>query len=171
MIALLQREGVACLGDVRTQPYSRFQPEFSREALAVRIEAAGVRYIFLGHQLGGRPSEPACYVDGRVDYRACRDLPDFRTGVERVISASRQGLVLCLLCSESRPEECHRTRLIGRVLAESGIEVRHIDERGVLRSQPEVEARLTGGQASLFDDSSLLDWSRLLAPRHRGPRR
>src|SRR5436305_1865216 len=63
------------LVDVRSAPYSRFKPEFSRKSLAARLEREGVRYVFMGDTLGGRPDDPDCYdAEGRVDYERCRSL-------------------------------------------------------------------------------------------------
>jgi hypothetical protein len=53
------------------------------------------------------------------------------------------------MCSEEDPHQCHRRLLIARVLAERGIEVRHI--RGDGRAQTEAELALdeTSGQLGL----------------------
>jgi hypothetical protein len=67
-IATLQQYQIAYLVDVRTAPYSRFKPEYSKEALAAALQAKGIRYLFLGDKLGGRPPDPTCYTDGKVDY-------------------------------------------------------------------------------------------------------
>ena len=47
-------------------------------------------------------------------------------------------LNIAMMCSERKPEDCHRSRLIGRVLFENGIEIRHIDENGEIKDQPTV---------------------------------
>ena len=39
------------------------------------------------------------------------------------------------MCSEGRPEQCHRSKLIGEALAAAGIPVCHIDEDGGLLTQ------------------------------------
>jgi uncharacterized protein (DUF488 family) len=57
-----------------------------------------------------------------------------------------------LLCSEGKPEMCHRSKLIGQTLVDEEIGVAHIDERDQLISQEDVLLRLTKGQLSLFDD-------------------
>ena len=53
-IDTLQSHGVAYLIDVRSQPYSRYKPEFSKKALAAALKKAGIQYVFMGHNLGGR---------------------------------------------------------------------------------------------------------------------
>jgi len=145
-------QAVECLVDVRSAPYSRYRPEFSREALERAVAALGLRYLFLGAELGGRPQAPECYVEGKVDYDRVRRLDAYRAGLERISELRGSGTRLALMCSEGRPEECHRSRLIGASLAESGIPVVHIDEAGQLRTQEEVIGRITGGQLTLFGE-------------------
>lgn len=150
LTALLLANAVDCLVDVRSSPYSKFKPEFSKDALAAAITASGVRYEFLGQELGGRPDAPECYVDGKVDYVRVRTTEFYARGIARLKRAHDQGLRVALMCSELRPEECHRSKLIGITLAEMGIPIVHLDEQGLPRSQDEVIARLTGGQLDLF---------------------
>ena len=153
-IAALHANAIAYLLDVRTAPYSRFKPEFSKEALAKALAAQGIRYVFAGDSLGGRPDDPACYVDGRVDYDKVRQQAFFQRGLERVQAAHAQQLRVVLMCSEGKPEQCHRTKLIGETLAARGIPVVHIDEANRLITHDEAIMRLTDGQLSLFGQES-----------------
>ncbi|MCO5210832.1 MAG: DUF488 domain-containing protein [Caldilinea sp.] len=153
-IAALHANTIAYLLDVRTAPYSRFKPEFSKEALAKALAAQGIRYVFVGDSLGGRPDDPACYVDGRVDYDRVREQPFFQRGIERVQAAHAQQLRVVLMCSEGRPEQCHRTKLIGETLVALGIPVVHIDEADRLITHDEAILRLTDGQLNLFGQES-----------------
>src|SRR5277367_4220599 len=52
-IALLTRHGVTALGDVRSFPRSRFNPQFNRDRLEAALRAHGIGYVFLGDALGG----------------------------------------------------------------------------------------------------------------------
>jgi hypothetical protein len=72
---------------------------------------------------------------------------------------------LVLMCSEGRPEECHRSKLVGVSLADLGIAVSHLDEEGLARSQDEVISRLTGGQLDLFGTPSFTSRKRYGADR------
>ena len=74
--------------------------------------------------------------------------------VERVKKAFAQECRVALMCSEGRPEQCHRSKLIGEVLTEGGIPVMHIDDDGKLVSHSAVIARLTQGQMDLFGGPS-----------------
>lgn len=153
-LAVLEANAIAYLVDVRTAPYSRFKPEFSKEALAKALADHGIRYVYLGDKLGGRPDDPACYVDGRVDYDKVRERPFFQAGVERVEAAHRQRLRVVLMCSEGKPEQCHRSKLIGEALVAHSVPVLHIDEHDRLITHDEAIQRLTDGQLSLFGQES-----------------
>jgi uncharacterized protein (DUF488 family) len=152
-IALLDDHSVRYLADVRSVPWSRFRPEFAQDELKAHLDLAGIRYLYLGEELGGRPKDPSCYdARGRVDYDACRQRAAFLGGIERLRTAWTQGQRVALLCSESRPEECHSSKLLGVVLQEMGIAVQHLDEDGSVVSQEAVMGRLEGNQPSLFGD-------------------
>lgn len=155
LLCQLQRNHIQFVIDVRSSPYSRFQPEFSQEPLQGFLARHGIRYVFMGDDLGGRPKDPDCYTDGRVDYRKCEVKPFFRHGLERLRSAHRQGLRVCLLCSEAQPSQCHRSKLVGAALTAEGIDVLHLLPDGSSRTQAEVIHALTNGQGDLFGEHFL----------------
>lgn len=160
LIATLKHYEIAYLVDVRSAPYSRYKPEYSKEALAAALQAEGIRYLFLGEQLGGRPTDPACYSDGKVDYEKVKLQPFYQAGLERVQEAFRQQLRVVLMCSEGKPSQCHRSKLIGASLTALGIPVLHIDEQGAAKSQEDVLYELTNGQLSLFGDPTFTSRNR-----------
>jgi len=140
--ALLRRHGVTALADVRSAPYSQYTPQFNREMLKAALQDEGVAYVFLGDQLGARPSHPACYDnDGRVDFAKTAAQKFFREGLERV-RAGAEKFKLALMCSEKEPEQCHRMVLVCRNLRAPGFEIRHILEDGALEDNRDTEARL-----------------------------
>jgi uncharacterized protein (DUF488 family) len=139
--------------DVRSSPYSKYKPEFSREPLSARLERSGVRYVFMGDALGGRPDDPSCYdADGRVDYGRCRLRPEFQEGLAVLEAGVEGGSRLVLMCSEGRPQDCHRTKLVAAELVALGIPVAHIDELDQLRTPEEVNDLVTDGQGTLFGE-------------------
>lgn len=160
-VDLLRAVGATDLADVRSAPYSRYKPEFSREPLGAHLAEAGIRYIFMGDALGGRPNDPACYdASGHVDYERCRLRPEFAGALEALEAGRESGLRIALMCSEERPEECHRSKLVAEELCRLGSPVTHVDERGELRSHDEVMARITGGQEPLFGEHATARRSR-----------
>lgn len=159
-IKLLKDYDIQYLVDLRSQPYSRFKPEFSRNELEQHLKQAGIRYLFMGDTLGGRPDDSDCYLDGnmksKVDYTKLRAKPFFQQGIERIHTAWEKQLRVVLMCSELRPEDCHRSKLIGTTLEERGITVAHIDEEGTLKTQAQTEP----DQLSLFGLNPKLETSR-----------
>ncbi|HXF07311.1 MAG TPA: DUF488 domain-containing protein [Candidatus Acidoferrales bacterium] len=140
-VALLKQHGVTALADVRSAPFSRFNPQFNKDALARELKTRGIRYVFLGRELGARSEDRSCYENGRVQYGrlACTDL--FRQGLERVQRGAKKYRI-ALMCAEKEPLECHRTLLVARALDEQGIEVMHILANGGLESHRDAMERL-----------------------------
>lgn len=154
-LALLRTHDVEMIADVRSTPYSRHMPEFNRRNLEPALRAAGIGYVFLGRELGGRPDDPACYdAGGRVQYHLRAKSAQFRQGLERV----RRGLAkyrVCLMCTEREPLDCHRSMLVAEELVKRGVPVAHILSGGAVESHENAIARLlaapNGLQGSLFD--------------------
>lgn len=151
-IAALQAYHIAYLLDVRSKPYSRYRPEFGKSELESALKEAGIRYVFMGDTLGGQPDDARCYTEGKVDYEKVKQMTFYQEGIGRLQKAYAQQLPVVLLCAEGKPEQCHRSKLIGQTLTEQGIPVAHIDENDNLASQAEVLRRLTNNQPSLFGD-------------------
>ncbi|MCZ7671644.1 MAG: DUF488 domain-containing protein [Chloroflexi bacterium] len=151
-LAVLQANAIAFLIDVRSKPYSKYKPDFSKHDLAQHLEQASIRYVFMGDSLGGLPDNLDCYTEGKVDYDKLTKQDFYQQGIGRLRRAYEQQLPIVLMCSEGKPEQCHRSKLIGRTLTEAGLAVVHIDEENALISQEDVLLRLTKGQPSLFGD-------------------
>ncbi len=75
-VDLLKKGGVELLVDVRSVPYSRRFPQFSREALAKSLETAGITYVWEGEALGGKSGG---------SYTAAAARPDFKDALGRLI--------------------------------------------------------------------------------------
>lgn len=153
-IELLEAHEIEYLIDVRSRPYSRYNPDFSKQTLEAHLQERNIRYVFMGDTLGGQPDDESCYLDGRVQYDEVRKRSFYQEGVDRLQSAWQQSLRVALMCSEAKPEMCHRSKLIGATLSELGIDVNHIDEQGKLISQADATLRLTNGQLNLFGDDA-----------------
>ena len=169
LIAALKSHRIGYVLDVRTSPYSKFKPEFSREPLEAALKSHGIRYIFMGDTLGGQPRDRDCYTDGKVDYEKVRLQDFFKSGIERLRRAHEQHVRAALLCSEGKPEQCHRSKMIGEALAAADIPVRHIDEDGQLLTQLRVMDRLTGGQFDFFGGPGLTSRKRYGPGRDEDP--
>ena len=168
-LSILAAHRIEVLLDVRSAPYSKYKPEFSKDALEVALRAHGMQYRFLGDTLGGQSRDPVCHTDGKVDYAKVRRQDFFRRGLDQIREALALAIRAVLMCSEERPEACHRSKMIGEALAEAGVSVRHIDEEGRLLTQEQVMDRLTGGQLDLFGGPALTSRKRYAQRNQKGP--
>jgi len=140
-LALLRQHQITAVCDVRSKPYSRYNPHFDREALKASLESNGIAYVFLGKELGARSDDPACYLYGKVQYTKLAQTALFREGLRRVRDGMK-SYTIALMCAEKEPLDCHRTILVSRQLAESGLSIEHILEDGSLESHADALARL-----------------------------
>jgi uncharacterized protein (DUF488 family) len=139
---LLHDHSIELLIDVRSLPQSARHPQFSQPGFENALNAAGIRYLFLGEELGGRPDDPDAYrSDGLVDYRARRKSYAFRAGVERLIK-ELEARSAALMCAEQNPLECHRFLMICPELVAQGIQPLHIRRGSPLETQEAAETRL-----------------------------
>jgi len=140
-VALLRSANVTAIADVRTSPYSRLYPHFNRDDLREELRLDGFSYVFLGKELGGRPSERGFYCEGIADYEKMAQANEFTKGLERVIEGAKKYRI-ALMCSERDPLDCHRCLLVGRALARCGVRVNHILDDGQIVSHTEIEDKL-----------------------------
>ena len=161
-LGLLREHGVEVLVDARSQPFSRFSPQFSRKALERTVTDASIRYLFMGDLLGGRPEARECYgADGKVDYDLVEAQDFYQRGIERLLDGIARFRV-CVLCAEEDPSRCHRRLLITRTLVRRGVDVLHVRGSGAVESETEIETQSRSGQLSLLADGD--------GTRERGPR-
>ena len=150
-VGLLKQHGIEVVADVRSQPYSRHAPHFNAKDIEAILWDNGIRRLFLGFELGGRPTAEAFYdADGRVDYARIERSRSFLDGIKQLESSIRDHKI-ALLCSEEDPVGCHRRLLVGHVLGERGIVVRHIRGDGSVQTEGEA----SGEQPVLFPDTEV----------------
>ena len=140
-IALLKQHEIDVVADVRSSPFSRFNPQFNKDDLAQTLKQSGIKYAFFGNELGARADDPSCYVEGKVQYSrlAARDV--FRHAISRLIKGAADHRI-ALMCAEKEPLDCHRTILVSQALVKAGCEVNHIHSDGSLEPQDAALERL-----------------------------
>ena len=155
LVKLLDRWRVEVVADVRTSPYSSRHPQFNSRNLRFGLRDAGVRYLFLGKELGGRPEGDRFYdSDGDVDYGRIAETDLFQSGLDRLVDGARRFRV-AILCSEESPAKCHRFFLVTRALRDRGVAVAHIRSgSNVLQDTEEISTFKDWGfqQQYLFDE-------------------
>lgn len=145
------------LFDVRSKPYSKFNPHFNKDLLEAELAQNDVTYVYAGEYLGGLPSDVSCYVKGKVDYEKVKEKEYFQQGINIIVEANHEKMVIALMCSESKPETCHRSKLIGQELLKYNISINHIISSDLIKGQKKVMDELTQGKnlKNLFGDENL----------------
>jgi len=159
-LGLLKAHAVQVVVDARSQPYSKYATQFDHDALKLALQDAGIRYLFLGRELGGRPDGDEFYDDeGHVLYDLVAATSLFLEGLSRLERGIREYSV-ALLCAEENPAACHRRLLVGRVLIDRGIQVEHIRGDGRIQTEEEVAAQTDPDrdQLPLFGKAEAEPW-------------
>jgi uncharacterized protein (DUF488 family) len=153
LIRLLLQHGLDVVGDVRSVPFSRHHPQYNREVFCESLRQASIAYIYMGNKLGGRPSDATMRDgEGRADYDAMRQVPEFLAGIDDVVRGlPRWPGRIALLCGEEDPSTCHRRRLVGAALLDRGVDLIHVRGDGSLEKEAEVQARLHEDQPTALD--------------------
>lgn len=126
LIEELKHFDINYLIDIRSKPYSKYNPQFNQNEIKFSLLKSGITYTFMGDVLGGLPDDATCYTNGHVDYDKLKEKDFFKKGLQRLITANEKKVKVAIMCSESKPEECHRTKLIGEELIKLGINLNHI---------------------------------------------
>ncbi|MCA9056149.1 MAG: DUF488 domain-containing protein [Planctomycetaceae bacterium] len=145
-VLLLRQHGITAVADVRSSPYSRWHPQFSRDNLSEALHAAAeIEYVFLGRQLGARPDEAELLTaDGRVDFERLGGSLPFQNGVKRILKGLESHRI-ALMCAERDPLECHRGILIAPRVLPLVESLDHIGPDGGLETHQQAEERLLAG--------------------------
>ncbi|MEM7053629.1 MAG: DUF488 domain-containing protein [Pseudomonadota bacterium] len=144
-LAQLKQFGINAVADVRSVPYSRAFFDYHQDALKRTLREYGIRYVFLGEELGPRSKDSAHYDANRqVRFDLLSQSELFQRGVSRLKKGLNNAWVIAVMCAEKDPADCHRSLLIGRALQSShNIDLQHITHSGKLELQSELDERLT----------------------------
>jgi len=146
----LKRFNIDYLVDVRSKPYSKFNTHFNQNDLNYFLKQNNIKYLFLGDLIGGLPNDKSCYDEnGKVDYLVLKDKNFFIKGLNRLITANNKQLQVAIMCSETNPIECHRSKLIGKALLKHDIDIKHIINKNSYKTQSALNRDLFG----LFADN------------------
>jgi len=129
-VALLRTAGVTAIADVRSAPYSRRVRHFNREPLRAALTEAGIAYVWLGEALGGKRGDAPPPSEDAVN-----------AALDRLADGAARYRV-ALMCAESDPARCHRSRLVAPLLLARGHTIRHLRADGSVEEHAAVAERI-----------------------------
>lgn len=150
-LALLAQQGVTAVADLRSEPYSRHAPQYGKQDLQDALRAAGIAYVFLGRELGGRAEGDDLLTDGRIDYDKLAATAPFHAGLERLRHGAARHRI-AMLCAERDPLQCHRALLVSRHLRGPMLEIQHIHADGAVENHVALERRLLDAHGLADED-------------------
>ena len=160
-IALLERNDIEALADVRHYPGSRKYPHFNVEPLRHSLHDIGIAYEPFT-ELGGRrkvqPDSPntGWRNDAFRGYADYMQTDAFRAGIER-LKALATGKRTAIMCAEAVWWRCHRG-LVSDVFKLNGTRVLHIMGPGSPREHPYTSAaHVVDGHLDYSGDQHKLD--------------
>jgi uncharacterized protein (DUF488 family) len=127
LIETLKEAEMRTLVDVRRFPASRRNPQFTAQALAESLAAAGITYTHraeLGGRLANEPGEerfPCIRVAAFRSYAARMTTDRW----QRALADALDSPAPCFMCAETLWTKCHR-RLIAELLHARGYDVQHL---------------------------------------------
>lgn len=136
-IHLLQTYSVTLVGDIRTVPRSRHNPQFNAETLPGALESSKIEYQHM-KGLGGlrHPFKNSLNMAWKnASFRGFADYmqtTEFSENIETLRRVAADAIVV-LMCAEVLPWRCHRS-LIADALLVRGTHVRHIMSEKEARS-------------------------------------
>lgn len=134
----LKDNDIGLLVDVRSQPYSRYVPQYNRENLKASLEDEGIKYLYFGDKLGGRPPEGLDTFIGSARFK------ENVTALLEIIKDANAAI----MCSEADQEQCHR-RYIVEELQSRGLNVKVLHKES--KHGPEGDNQKVQRQLTLRD--------------------
>lgn len=152
-ISELRSFDIQYLIDVRTSPFSKWAPQYNRGTIEDFLKQNGIIYLYMGDVIGGRPLNDNCIdSDGYFDYKKMAEKPQFQTGLKRLVKANEKGCRVAVMCSETDPTQCHRSKLIGRELYfQDDISMEHIIAVNKTKTQVDIMTELDRGKGNWPD--------------------
>lgn len=108
LLALFHSAGIETVIDCRSKPKSRW-PQFNAAQLAISLAQEHIKYEPRGKNIGG--------FGGNVS---------FDETLDELVSRAKNGERLALLCSEGKPQDCHRGTILTPELVKRGVTVEHL---------------------------------------------
>lgn len=161
----LHQCNVTVVADIRSVPYSKAFFDYHQEALIEHLKNAGIRYVYLGLELGPRSKELSHYDETRqVQFDRLMQAPLFQAGIKRLFDGLQKSYKIAMTCACKDPAICHRSLLVGWSLKHQyNYELTHILHDGTLETQTALERRLMSLTETVPDIFTGEDGSQQLA--------
>lgn len=138
---IIKQYGIEYLIDIRVNPNlsNKYNKVYNKELLEKSIEKLGVNYIYMGKELRCLKYNKEIKVPNLDVAMECSLL---KKGIRKIVEKVKNGSKVLLMCSERNPFNCYRSILIGYILKNNGIKVKHIIDKGNIKTQDRIEEEI-----------------------------
>ncbi len=161
-INVLKKNNINAVVDVRSNPFSKYYPDYDTNRLKDKLNEYGIAYRLYDKEFGARQNDYSLYTkENKLDLNLFAKSKQFQLGIKRLKKGIVCGFTIVLMCAEKNPMECHRAVLIGRELSLRGFKVFHIIDSKKVISEKELELLLVNNyfpqknQLSIFNEDNM----------------
>lgn len=147
----LIKHKINCVIDVRSSPYSKTFSEYNKENLKTLLAKNSISYSNFSEEFGARRTEDDVYEKTydqnerpqlQVSFRKVHQKEKFQNGYKRILNGIQKGFNICFLCSEKKPEDCHRFIMVASYFKNDEIDIINIIDEETTQSYEETIAIL-----------------------------
>ena len=124
--AMLEREKITLLYDIRMIPFSRYVPQYNQTILPDTLGSWEIEYRYrsdIGPRVEG---DTPLYDSSGFNYDKALRRERITNGLKQMIDELHPEDVVVIMATKKEPLECHRFLVLSRVLQEMGHTIKHI---------------------------------------------
>ena len=124
--AMLEREKISLLYDIRMIPFSRYVPQYNQTTLPDTLAEWGVEYKYrsdIGPRVEG---DTPLYDKNGFNYDKALNRERIAEGLKLLVSELNDSDNVAIMATKKEPLECHRFLILSRVLQNMGHTIKHI---------------------------------------------
>jgi uncharacterized protein (DUF488 family) len=142
-LGLLRKYNINCIVDIRSVPFSKYVPHFNKNVIKKFLDSNNINYVYMADEFGAiREDKNLFNQKGYLDFEIIKHTKSFKDGIVRINTGIDKQFVICLMCTEKDPLDCHRSIMIAPELVKNEFMVNHILPDGSIETQQELEKRL-----------------------------
>ncbi|RLA08248.1 MAG: hypothetical protein DRQ51_02985 [Gammaproteobacteria bacterium] len=78
-VEILDKNNIDTIVDVRSVPYSKYNPQFNQEVIKQELLKSKIQYLFMGHMLGARYDDLSLLDEDKiVDFKKVQQTKKFQ---------------------------------------------------------------------------------------------
>lgn len=163
-IGILKKYRINALIDVRSNPNSKFYPDYNKMNLQKKLQINQIIYRNYKDEFGARQEERRYFTNGYLDFSKYTKSKSFLEGIRKIEEGMKLNYTFALMCAEKDPSTCHRNIMVAKIFHDMGYVVKNILSDQSYELQEDIEKRLVEqyfpnrNQLSIFSETMTWDY-------------